>query len=167
MKELNENMRAMKKFLCLILFAALCQWANAQDWPHFITDDAYRAKVFKAFDEKKQLVGEQYVRPIDLLSNSYEVEALRFLYAYMPLADITDYPFDFHLQNVRMSFKTRSEMPWGEKIPELLFRHFVLPERVNNEALDNAREVFYDELKDRVKGLTMQEVPRTRDLHAL
>ena len=147
----------MRKVLSIIVLFALCQSVMAQDKAHFITDDAYRAKVFKAFDEKKQLVGSQYVSQIDLLSNRHEAEALRFLYAYMPLADITDYPFDFHLKNVRMSFTAMNEMPWGKDIPELLFRHFVLPERVNNEALDNAREVFYGELKDRVKGLPMKE----------
>ncbi len=147
----------MKKAATLLLICFTCQWAFSQDWPHFITDNTYRTKVFGAFEDKKQLVGAQYVNSIDLLSNSYEVEALRFLYAYMPIADITDYPFDFHLRNVRMSFQAQREMAWGKDVPELLFRHFVLPVRVNNEALDNSREVFYGELKERVKGLSMKE----------
>ena len=33
-----------------------------------------------------------------------------------------------------------------------MFRHFVLPIRVNNENLDDSRRVFYDELKDRGEG---------------
>ena len=56
-----------------------------------------------------------------------------------------------------MSFKARKEMPWGKNVPELLFRHFVVPIRVNNEALDNARSVFYNELKDRIKGMSMMD----------
>ena len=36
------------------------------------------------------------------------------------------------------------------KVPELLFRHFVLPIRVNNETLDRSRMEFYNELRDRV-----------------
>ena len=48
-------------------------------------------------------------------------------------------------------------MPWGKNVPELLFRHFVVPIRVNNEALDNARSVFYNELKDRIKGMSMMD----------
>lgn len=66
---------------------------------------------------------------------------------------VTDYPTSFFADNVRMSFKARKEMPWGKNVPELLFRHFVVPIRVNNEALDNARSVFYNELKDRIKGM--------------
>ena len=46
----------------------------------------------------------------------------------------------------------------GEKvIPEDLFRHFVLPVRVNNEHLDSARVVFYEELKNRVKSLSLYD----------
>ena len=39
-----------------------------------------------------------------------ESEALQFLYAYMPLADMTDYPTDFYVENVRATLATRDEM---------------------------------------------------------
>ena len=48
-------------------------------------------------------------------------------------------------------------MPWGDSIPEDIFRHFVLPVRINNENLDESRMVFFDELKDRVKGLSLYD----------
>ena len=86
-----------------------------------------------------------------------EMEALKFLYAYMPLADVTDYTVAFHLENVRATFEAREQMPWGKKVPELLFNHFVLPLRVNNEALDMSRPVFFKELKERVAGMSMEE----------
>ena len=111
----------------------------------------------KAFNEKVKIIGNQYTKDIDKLSNPTEQEALRFLYAYMPLADITDYPLEFHLRNVRTSFEARQQMPWGKDVPDLLFRHFVLPVRVNNEALDSSRWVFYRELRERVRGLSMKE----------
>lgn len=59
--------------------------------------------------------------------------------------------------NVRASRQAADEMPWGKRIPEDIFRHFVLPVRVNNEHLDSARVVFYKELKDRVKTLSLQD----------
>ena len=89
--------------------------------------------------------------------NEQEMEALRFLYAYMPLADVTDYPIEFYLENVRATFEAREQMPWGKKVPELMFKHFVLPLRVNNEALDMSRPVFFKELKERVAGMSMEE----------
>ena len=89
--------------------------------------------------------------------NEQEKSAMEFLYAYMPLADVTDYSVQFHLENVRATFEAREQMPWGKKVPELLFNHFVLPLRVNNEALDMSRPVFFKELKERVAGMTMEE----------
>ena len=86
-----------------------------------------------------------------------EREALAFLYAYMPLADVTDYTVQFHLENVRATLEARQQMPWGKTVPDLLFNHFVLPLRVNNEALDMSRPFFYHELKERVAGMTMEE----------
>ena len=86
-----------------------------------------------------------------------EKEALNFLYKYMPLADVTDYSVEFHLQNVRATLAAREQMPWGKKVPDLLFNHFVLPLRVNNEALDMSRPVFFNELKERVRGMSMEE----------
>jgi transglutaminase-like putative cysteine protease len=89
--------------------------------------------------------------------NAQEMEALNFLYAYMPLADVTDYTVEFHLENVRATFAAREQMPWGKTVPDLLFKHFVLPLRVNNEALDMSRPVFFKELKERVAGMSMEE----------
>lgn len=84
-----------------------------------------------------------------------EREALDFLYAYMPLPDSVDYSREFWEQNVAIAVRARHEMPWGEKVPEREWRHFVLPLRVNNEDLDTFRVAYYDELRERVKGLSM------------
>lgn len=86
-----------------------------------------------------------------------EADALRFLYAYMATPDILDYSADYYLQNIRAALRAAEEMPWGGTVPDREWRHFVLPVRVNNENLDNSREVFYAELKDRVKDLSMKD----------
>lgn len=83
--------------------------------------------------------------------------AMEFLYAYMPLPDLAAYPAEFFLANVDASLRAAGEMPWGSMVPEREFRHFVLPVRVNNENLDMSRTVFYEELKERVRDLTMSE----------
>ena len=138
--------------LGLVLLLAACSE------PHFMTDTSYRRRVEQDFLQKQALMTQGGFFSI---FNSdlpvYEREALEFLYAYMPLADITDYPGEFHLMNVRASRRAAGEMPWGRDIPEDVFRHFVLPVRVNNEHLDSARVVFYEELKDRVKSLSLQD----------
>ena len=126
---------------------------------HFMTDASYRSRVEQDFQQKKALMpqGELFTILDDASLSTYEQEALEFLYAYMPLADITDYPGEFHLMNIRASQRAAEEMPWGKTIPEDLFRHFVLPVRVNNEQLDSARVVFYKELKNRVKSLSLYD----------
>ena len=80
-----------------------------------------------------------------------------FLYRYMPLPDKGMYDRDFWQENVRISLKAKAEMPWGSKVPEREWRHFVLPVRVNNENLDMSRRDFYEELKPRVSGLGMKD----------
>ena len=145
----------MKKILISASIFALSLTANAQG--QFISDTNYRNTVENIFKERVKTVGKTFYNTQKENLTADEQEALKFLYAYMPLADVTDYPTSFFADNVRMSFKTRKEMPWGKNVPELLFRHFVVPIRVNNEALDNARSVFYNELKDRIKGMSMMD----------
>ena len=139
-------------FLGLVCLLASCGKRS------FITDTSYRQRVEQDFNQKKERLPQGDLFAIfDTDLTSYEREALEFLYAYMPLADIADYSGEFHLMNVRASRKAADEMPWGKVIPEDLFRHFVLPARVNNEHLDSARVVFYDELKNRVKSLSLYD----------
>lgn len=125
----------------------------------FLKEEAYRNQVLQDFEQKQQALPDGNLFAIlsgDSLSLS-EREALMFLYAYMPIGDIADYPGDYYLGNIRLSEQARREMPWGKAVTDELFRHFVLPVRVNNENLDESREVFYRELKERVKGLSMKD----------
>ena len=148
-----------KLFVFVMLVMTSCQLTFAAGGAddHFITDANYRSKVETAFKQKMNLVGKKFFATKSLKPTTAENEALEFLYAYMPLADVTDYSTAFYLQNVKSSFEARKEMSWGSKVPELLFRHFVLPLRVNNENLDDARQVFFKELKDRVNGMSMYD----------
>lgn len=126
---------------------------------HFIKDEAYRNQVIQDFEKKRQLLSEGELFAIfdSPRLSTPEREALMFLYAYMPLGDVADYSGEYYLQNIRLSEQARQEMPWGKMVPDEVYRHFVLPVRVNNENLDDAREVFYGELKDRVKHLPMKD----------
>ena len=140
-----------------IVIVALVLAAYGRKEVHFLTDDSYRAEVEDALEQRLSAY-DGALRPFCAIPEDAtlrEKEALEFLYAYMPLADLTDYPTEFYLENVRASFRTAEEMGWN--VPEREFRHFVLPLRVNNEQLDSSRIVFYRELKPRVEGLSMQE----------
>lgn len=154
----NIHIRFMnKKHLFTLLFTLLV-WTSCNNQQHFITDAAYRAEVENDFQAKQAALpnGDLFAVFNDQMTPE-EREALTFMYAYMPIGDITDYSGDFYLKNIRSSFQVRNEMPWGDSIPEDIFRHFVLPVRINNENLDESRMVFFDELKDRVKGLSLYD----------
>ena len=86
-----------------------------------------------------------------------EQKALAFLNASMPLCDRVDCSQDYFMRNIQISFKAKKELPWGKHVPEREFKHFVLPIRVNNENLDEFRMAYYEDLRDRVKDLSMYD----------
>ena len=149
-------MKTFTHLLCVLILSIVLFACNNV---HFLKEESYQNQVAQDFEQKKQALphGDLFAIFADSILSVYEREALMFLYAYMPIGDVTDYPGDYYLENVRLSKQTRDEMPWGKEIPDEVFRHFVLPIRVNNENLDDSRRVFYDELKDRVKGLPMKD----------
>ena len=103
-------------------------------------------KDFASRSTNKQVSGVMN-KVAKLKLNADEQLAMKFLYSYMPLPDMTDYSVDFYKMNVDYALRTRKEMAWGSKVPDREFYHFVLPVRINNENLDESRRVFFEELK--------------------
>jgi transglutaminase-like putative cysteine protease len=135
--------------------------AGCHENTHFLKDSAYRKQVHRQFLKRQ---GEAAGRREALFSvfdkpdlTLQQREALEFLYAYMPLCDLADGDGNFFLKQVEAAFAARRYFDWGKAIPDDIFRHFVLVYRVNNENLDTARTVFFEELKERLKGLSMAE----------
>lgn len=143
--------------MCLAVFAALylISCADRQS----LIDDPVKKDIIKAdFQQKEELLkdakGAFSVFNSKLTAN--ERLALEFLYAYAPLSDVM-VSGDLYLDHVKATLKAKKEMEWKEIISDDLFLHFVLPIRVNNEYIDSSRTVFYNELKDRVKGMSLEE----------
>ncbi|MDR1180846.1 MAG: transglutaminase domain-containing protein, partial [Bacteroidales bacterium] len=142
--------------LCTVLAVLSCKRDK-----HFLKEETYRKQIQEQFEKRK---GEVQNRS-DALFSVFEQEdltleqreALEFLYACMPLCDLADYDGDFFLKQVNAAFQARDYFPWGKTVPDDIFRHFVLVYRINNEYLDTARLVFFEELKERVKNLSMYE----------
>ena len=149
----------MNKIKSLVLaFFVLSMLSCTDKGSHFISDAKQRNDVKKDLEAKMaELPNGDYFSILNEDMPQQEKEALEFLYAYMFNGDVTDYSGEFYHENVKAAFKAREEMPWGKDIPEREFNHFVMPVRVNNENLDDSRFVFYEELKDRVKDLTLYE----------
>ncbi|MGP1514621.1 MAG: transglutaminase domain-containing protein [Bacteroidales bacterium] len=86
-----------------------------------------------------------------------EKKYLDFLYEYMPLNDKLDYDTSFYISQIKNVILARNTFSWGRKVPEDIFKHFVLVYRVNNENLDSARMVIFHMLKDRIRGMSMYD----------
>jgi transglutaminase-like putative cysteine protease len=145
-----------KFFLFLFFFCLISNLVPAQ----IIQDKGRLNDIGKMLRIQKKFIklpkGKTWKSYINSLSKE-EAQGMSFLYAYMPLSDLADYDIGFFLKSTKATLMARNEMEWSKKIPEELFLHYVLPIRVNNENLDSFRYIMYDELKNRVKGLTMTE----------
>ena len=148
-KNPKNHHRLMKKYLftLALTMAASGTWAQT---PQQIHED------FVA--RTAEITAAGAADPFQQAEMSAECrKALEFLYAYMPWPDVADYPLDFHLAQTECALQARKEMPWGSQVPEREWLHFVLPTRVNNENLDEFRTTCYEELKQRVKGMSMEQ----------
>lgn len=142
--------------LLFTLFAAAMFFGSCQH--HFISDADVRSAIRESFEQRRSYFTDGDVFAVfDGEMTTEEREAMEFLYSSLTSADMGDYEGEYFLDNVRMSLRARSEMPWGEAIPEDLFRHFVLPVRVNNERMDEFRMIYYDTLRMRVEGMSLHD----------
>lgn len=154
------NNHSMCRISTVLLIFSIGIFVSCNNGNHFISDSGYREKVRDQFEKQKELAKNRSDTLFGVFGQNLtteEHEALVFLYAYMSLNDLADYDGVFFLKNVRSSLSAKDTFSWGKRIPEEIFRHFVLPVRVNNENLDSSRWVFFAELKDRIKGLSMKD----------
>ena len=144
----------MKRLLIVIL-AAACVFSGCAN--HFISDSSYRETVLSDLDTRSSVLEAAGVDLEAMGLETDEMEAMEFLYAYMPLGDMVNHSPEYYLEHYRLMQNALEEMPWGKNVPEREIRHFVLPVRVNNESLDSSRRVFQKELMPRVKGMSMYD----------
>ena len=148
----------INKFLAVLLISILSVSCAKKEV--IIQNPKRIADVQRMLTEQKELTSKSLLPIWDIFKQPLtesEKQAMEFLFAYMPLSDLADYKPEFFLKNVQFALLARQEMPWGKTIPEEEFLHFTLPLRVNNENLDNFREVMYPEIKERIKGLSMKD----------
>ncbi|MBK7712434.1 MAG: hypothetical protein IPJ37_16840 [Bacteroidales bacterium] len=142
------------KFLLAVIIPLL----SACSGRHLINDSEYRNLVDSSFNKRKELAANRSGELFDVLNRPLKTsqkEALKFLYAFMPLNDLADYSGDFFLANVNVALRAREESPWGKDIPEEIFLHYVLPYRINNENPDSFRIVCYDEIVGRIRNMSI------------
>ncbi len=80
--------------------------------------------------------------------------AAEFLLENMPAVDLAQMPAEILVENVALAFRARESLPWGSRVPDELFRHYVLPYRVTQEPLSHWRGMFFDSLYPLVRNCT-------------
>ena len=121
-------------------------------------------------EELKQYAREQYQKRIPYFGKrrreiqekikeipEEERILMEFLYGTMPIQDVGECGPEIFLGFVRHGIMLRKQMEWCRNIPEAMFLHYVLYHRINTENIEDCREIFYDCLKDRIKGMADQE----------
>lgn len=150
----------MKKYIIsiwLITLLLLNSSINAQQ-KHLILNQGYRDLVHKQFLKSKELAKGLSKELFGIFNKQLTLEqkeALEFLYAFMPLSDLAMHNGEYVFAQAQTALAARDTFKWGRSVPEEIFQHFVLPYRINNEYTDTARQAFFLELKDRVKGMSM------------
>jgi len=149
----------MKTFINLLALMSILV-VPACNSKHLITDKEYLDIIEKSFNERKQIANNREIALFSIFNQELSItqtEALKFLFAFMPLNDLADYNGAFFLANIDISLRTKNETIWGKDIPEDIFLHYVLPCRINNENLDSFRIVYYNEILDRVRDKDIRE----------
>lgn len=121
--------------------------------------ECFLKEIEEAFRMQMERIGrkrEEVEKCLASCSES-EAEALKCLYASMPVSDAADYPASLYLGYARHGAYLWEHGPFAGQIPEKIFAGYVLHHRVNNEDLTDCREFFYGLLKDQVNGQSMQE----------
>ena len=93
-------------------------------------------------------------RQIQAVPHADTREALRILYAFSPLSDWGNYPFELFRRAAEHAVFLRRQAPGA--LSEALFCEYVLPLRVNEEALSDCRALFHALLAPRIEGLSAE-----------
>lgn len=105
---------------------------------------------------KLKICEEEILQGLSQCSEDQKV-LMQFLYGTMPLSDMGDYPFELFLTFANHALYLRETINWCNALPEDLFLEHVLYYRINNEDIVDCRKFFYDSLKERVEGKTVEE----------
>ena len=89
---------------------------------------------------------------------------LEFFYGQMPVSDLVNYPFSLYQSFARHGLMLWEESPWCQTMPEEIFFNDVLAYRVNNEALEDCRPLFYEQLQPWLSDWKSRTAPEEQTL---
>ncbi|MBM4020950.1 MAG: hypothetical protein FJ284_01670 [Planctomycetes bacterium] len=99
---------------------------------------AARARLAEAGDNRAELE-----RALASAPDDDQRRGLEFLITHMPRRDLESLSAAYLLENSRLAWQARRELPWGDAIPEPLFFNDVLPYANLDEPRDDWRRTFF------------------------
>ena len=117
----------------------------------------FMQEIERSFEVQLNRLGERRTEVETALSkcSDDEAEALKCLYASMPVSDAADYEAELFLSYAKHGVFLWEAGPFAGTIPEEVFAGYILHHRVNNEDLTPCRPFFYEKLHKRIEGLSM------------
>ena len=115
-------------------------------------------KIIGTFENRMNLfskVGRQIKKEISSVDGDEQI-LLKYLYSVMPNSDIGDYSLNSFLDFAEQGSYLWKHSPYVNRTMEDFFLQYVVLHRVNNEEIRPCRRFFYNEIKDRIKGLDEQ-----------
>lgn len=86
------------------------------------------------------------------IQKPYSMQAMRFVVANLPLADLGVITEGQLIEHVELAIVVSAEMPYAANYDEATWAHYVLAPRVSQEPLEPWRSYFHDELAEQVRG---------------
>ena len=136
--------------LCLATLAlqfALPAAARAQDGVPAVSDELLEEALSLAGGNR----GELEAALSWCIQKPYSMQAMRFLIANLPLADLGVITDELLIEHVELAIAASAEMPYAAHYDEATWAHYVLAPRVSQEPLEPWRSYFHDALADEVR----------------
>jgi len=113
----------------------------------------------KGVEKSLRLAGENRVEVEKFLRSvkGERLSAAAFLVANMPPPALASIRCEDLLSEFRLAYKAREEFPWGKKVPDEVFLHFVLPNFITQEPYERFREYLYPLLRKALEGCETME----------
>ena len=129
------------------VFVSLPQAASAQDGIPQVSDELLEEALSLAGGNRGELeaaLGWCNQKP-------YSMQAMRFVIANLPLADLGVITDDLLIEHVELAIVVSGEMPYAASYDEATWAHYVLAPRVSQEPLEPWRSYFHKALADEVR----------------
>ncbi|MFA4986193.1 MAG: transglutaminase domain-containing protein [Candidatus Brocadiia bacterium] len=111
----------------------------------------YRSAVEKVIAQSGENGAELRKFILRFESDPPKLHAACFLVSNMPLSDSASMSADDLAEHIDYAFEARQRMPWGHKIPNNIFLHYVVAHRSSQEPPQRFRAQFFNDLAPRLE----------------